>query len=392
MRRLVIFLILFAVLMALVIARAGLPEPSVAVMAPAEDAAYNVLDLAPPAVTETAGSGMIAELSSYFLSREPTAKNAFTGALRGKSLILLCADEWAPDPADHRKNPALCRLARESAALGEVFRPDWYQGMDGRLFALLSGLMPTRVEDRTALACTGEQNIYLPFSLPGSLRREGYVCRAFIRSAADADAMFSLGFDDTDVRDAEAEDILAALEGEAPAFVFWELAGDGEAALARIMDALYEEHRTDTALCLLTADPDSERAQLYFWGAGLSGAASDVPCSELDVPPTLLNLFGVAYDARFLSGRDIFAEHVPGEADAATPLVTLAGSAFSSWVTDAGRYDAAETAFTPAGDGVSPGRDEGYVRAVSTLNYQRYVFARRVMETNYFRLIFAGRE
>ena len=390
MRRTTIFILLIGMLAALVAARAVLPEPAVPVLA--EDYGYNILSLAPPAVTETAGSGMIAELSAYFLSREPTAKSTWTGALRGKNLLLICADEWTPDPNDRRENPALYRLAGESAAITDVWRPDWYQGEEGRPFAVLSGLAPTRVGDESAMRCTGEQSIYLPFALPRRFAREGYACTALLRDGALSDAAAAMGFDDVQAgvaNDAAVGALLAALDGDTPVFAFCQWSGNGEAALADLLAALGETHRTDTALCLLTADEDPGRAQLYLWGAGLSGAAADIPCSELDLPPTLLNLFGISFDSRFLSGRDIFAPTGdPARPDAATPLVTLAGSAFSSWVTDAGRYDPVGDVFTP--DGSEPDRE--YIRAVCTLNWERYVYARRVMETNYFAVVFGGRE
>ena len=396
MRRIILFLLLFSTLMALVIARFSLPEPAAPVMA--EAYADNVLDLEPPGVTETAGSAMIAEMDRYFFSRTPTAKNSLTGALRGMNLILICADEWTPDPGDRQADPALHRLAQESAAISDVWRPDWYQGMDGRLFALLSGLIPTRVRDTSALRYTGEQDIYLPFSLPESFSREGYDCLARIRDDGHAAALRSLGFGDVRADGSAAPEelaaeILGALDAEEPVFFFCEWAGDGDAALELLLDGLSGAHRTDTVLCLLTADADAERAQLYLRAAGLSGAASELPCSELDVPPTLLNLFGVRYYSRFLSGRDIFAgAGSPGTADDLTPLVTLNGSAFAPWVTDAGRYEPASDTFTPDGDRIPRGKESAYIRTACTLNYRRYIYARRVMEMNYFRIVFSGRE
>ena len=55
MRRTIVFLILFAVLTALVIARALLPEPSIPVMAEASAYGYNVRDLDLPTVTAPEG-------------------------------------------------------------------------------------------------------------------------------------------------------------------------------------------------------------------------------------------------------------------------------------------------------------------------------------------------
>lgn len=385
MRRTVFFLVLIVVLCALIIGRANLPEPAVPAMAEGGSAEYNMLDLTLPAVTGTAGSGMVEEMNAYYLSREPTEKNAWSGVLRGRHLLLVCADDWAPDPDDRGSNPALYRLARESAALGPVYRPDWFQGDDGRLFALLSGLEPTRVNDGTALAHAADQGIYLPFSLPRSFSREGWGTLALYPDGSRNAALAALGFaearEEPDAAACARAALAALADAQGPTLVFCRWAGDGEAALSLLMDALAGERREDTALCLFTGDADPERAQLYLWGAGLSGAASDAPCSELDAAPTLLNLFGLGFDSRFLSGRDVFAPN-------GTPLVSLYGSAFSAWVTDAGRYDPVTDLWTAAGGEA----DGNYIRAVSAMNYERYIFARRVMEMDYFRLIFAGRE
>ena len=295
-----ILFFLVIVLAGLVAARGLSRETAIPVMAEPDAYGYNILSLDLPLGTETVGSAMIAEMNDFFLSRAPTAKNAFTGALSGKNLILICADDWTPDPESRVKNPALHRLAAGSAQIVSVWRPEWYQGLDGRLFALLSGLAPTRVNDASSLAYTGEQNIYLPFSLPRAFSRAGYTSIAFMRDAAYAKAMTALGFDEVRLEDASRADaietLLAALNEDAPVFIFCVWDGSGEASLARLLDALEGgEHRTDTALCLLTADEALERAQLYLWGAGLSGASSDLPCSELDVAPTLLNAFGFAF-------------------------------------------------------------------------------------------------
>ena len=394
-----ILLILTGALVWLIAARSVLPDPAAPAFAPAQADEYNILSLTLPAETETAGSGMIGEITAYYLSRQPTAKNALTGVLRGKNLVLICADDWSPVPADRTANPALSRLARESARLTQVWRPDWYQQEEGQLFALLSGLMPTRIRDRSAMTYIGEQNTFLPFALPRALSREGYACRAVAVAPSCAAGMTALGFSETapaDGRSAStiAEELLIALdETQTPGFFFAQWPGDGEEALSLLLEGIDgTAHRTDTALCLLTADADSERAQLYIWGAGLSGASSDLPCSELDLTPTLLNLFGVPFDSRLLAGRDVFAPPgAPGTASSLTPLVTLYGSAFSDWVTDIGRYDAAADELTASASLSSP-RQEEYVRTTSLLCYHRYVFSRRVIESDYFRLLLFGRE
>lgn len=398
MRRFV-FYTLAAILAALIIARALLPAPAEQALATIPAGyGYNRLDPDLTTVRQTAGSAMIEEMNSYYRSRVPTAKSALTGALRGKSLILICAGDWAPDPADRRECAALRRLWRDGAKLTQVYAPDWYQGSDGREFALLTGLMPTSVNDETSLTWIGEQDVFLPFTLARCLGDRGYRTQAYLTGPEQGDAYAALGFGEIFYHEGGAAAMTrgalsAGGTDGAPFFVFFLWEGDGGEALTLLYDTLKERELLDsTAVCLLTAGAEEQRAQLFLWGAGLEGAGSAAPCSELDVTPTLLNLFGAAYDSRFLSGLDVFADGgTPGKASSLTPLVTLYGSAFSDWVTDAGRFRAAESAFRPAIGGFAD-MDEltDYVRDVCAMQYDRYIFSRRIMENNYFQLVFGG--
>ena len=375
MRKLILVTLL-GILAAIVLARARLPEPGTAVFAPA-DRGYNLLDLRFPGGTETAGSGQAGELSSYFQSLAPTEKHAFSGALAGKSLLLVCADDWAPDPDDALRNPTLARLARQSVPLGDVWRPEWYQGAEGRLFARLTGLVPTRADDRSALVYAAAQKVALPFSLPSAFVRAGYDCRAFGGpDSLPVEELTALGFASVEPADALTDALQAA---QTPVFFYVQWSGNGEVALAELWRVLGGERRADTALCLLTSDADPERAQLYLWGAGLTGASGDAPCSELDLTPTLLDLFGLAYDSRLLSGRDILAS------DDGTALVTLRGSAFSDWVTARGRCASATGIFT--GDPPDGMDAETYIGQMALRIYRRYIYARRALECDWFRLL-----
>ena len=86
---------------------------------------------------------------------------------------------------------------------------------------------------------------------------------------------------------------------------------------------------------------------------------------------------------RFFSGRDLFA---PAGEDEIGPLVCLYGSAFSDWVTEKGYYEAGRGVFTPAnGTAAGQGETERYTARVRAEVYGRYVMARRIMETDYFR-------
>ena len=99
--------------------------------------------------------------------------------------------------------------------------------------------------------------------------------------------------------------------------------------------------------------------------------------------PTLCNLFGVEYDSRLYSGRDIFAtNYQPGVYSSNIPLVVFANKGYgSSWITDAGVYEASTKTFTPR-EGVAV--DENYVSRVSRLVSAKYAYAKLVIERDYY--------
>ena len=379
MRR-VIFTVL-AVVLAVIISLRVEREPAVSALAPVhwDGSRYNVM--AEPYGTgdlQTAGSGARAEIESFYLGRVPTLKNACTGLLAGQNVVLVLASDWQADGA----SSILDRLSAEGARFADVYAPDWYQGPDGREFALLSGMTPVTVQERTALAWTGGQGICLPFALGSSLGRAGYDTWAFPARAGYDNAYGALGFGHVQTPGADLSDRLDDL-GAGPWLAYWVLPGDGEGALTSLMTALGSRGLArNTAVCVLTGSAETLRRHMVLWGEGLAGLTVDMPCSELDITPTLLNLLGVEMDSRFFSGRDLFA---PAGEESEYP-VCLYGSAFSDWVTEKGRYEAVHDLFIPAaGVNMSQTERERYVSRMRTEVYDRYVYAGRVLQTDHFR-------
>lgn len=395
MRR-VVLCVLIGVLTAVVTARALLPEAARAASASdGELYGYNICDISLPITTETAGSAMLADMNGYYLFRTPTAKNEWTGALRGKDLILICADAWiVPDAPGRYGGGALYQLVRGSADISEVYRTDWYQGAAGLSFALLTGVVPTTVDDGSALAYTGRQDIWFPYALARSLSDEGRASFAFVPEEDQCGGLEALGFCSVTAYDGTAEALVEETLGDVTAasrfFAYYQWTdGDGEAALAYLLDELKAERRlSGTAICLLTGADAETRGHLYIYAPELDGASSGRPCSALDVTPTLLNLFGVTYDSRFLSGADIFSRNgETGVVSAVTPLVSLYGSAYSDWVTDAGYYSGSGSIFRQTADCFDTSAEvSDYVHAVARMVYDRYTYAHKAMEYNYFKL------
>ena len=112
----------------------------------------------------------------------------------------------------------------------------------------------------------------------------------------------------------------------------------------------------------------------------------DTPCSSIDIVPTLLNLFGIEYDSRLYSGRDIFAtNYVADQVSTCMPLVVVPNTGGTSWITAAGTYEASSKTFTP-----NPGIevDEDYVRTVKTLVEAKLTYAKYIVQQDYYEKIF----
>lgn len=113
----------------------------------------------------------------------------------------------------------------------------------------------------------------------------------------------------------------------------------------------------------------------------------DKPCSSVDMVPTVYNLFGIPYDSRLLSGRDILDTSVaPGEVSTAMNIVIFPdyGKGQKSWITEVGIYEAG-FGFEPFPDVDVP---EGYVAAVDSIVQDRWNFAKYILEQDYYAHVF----
>lgn len=109
----------------------------------------------------------------------------------------------------------------------------------------------------------------------------------------------------------------------------------------------------------------------------------DTPCSSIDIVPTLANLFGIEYDSRLYSGRDIFAtNYEPAVASTCMPLVIVPNGGSYSFVTAAGEYNAFTKEFTPY-DGITV--DENYVSDVKKLMQAKWNYAKLLITNDYYK-------
>ncbi len=140
------------------------------------------------------------------------------------------------------------------------------------------------------------------------------------------------------------------------------------------------------------SETDTSRYQntLIIWSGCMSEPVEvNTPCSAVDIVPTLSNLFGLEYDSRLLSGRDILAPECEiGEVSTAMHIVIFANSGYgNSWITSAGTYEAYTKTFT-ANEGVTVSDD--YVSLVNKIVQDRYTCAKYIISEDYYSHIFCN--
>ena len=132
-------------------------------------------------------------------------------------------------------------------------------------------------------------------------------------------------------------------------------------------------------------DTDRYRNALVLWCGGMEEAVTVTePCSAVDIVPTLSNLFGLEYDSRLLSGRDVLdKDYSAGSAAGSIPLVILPTSSGNSWATAAGVYEASTRTFTPR-PGVTV--EEDYVSRINNKVALQYNYAQLLIARDYYRV------
>ena len=132
-------------------------------------------------------------------------------------------------------------------------------------------------------------------------------------------------------------------------------------------------------------DTERYRNALVLWCGGMENAVTVTePCSAVDIVPTLSNLFGLEYDSRLLSGRDVLdKDYDAGSASGSIPLVILPTSSGNSWATAAGVFEASTRTFN-ARPGVTV--EEDYVSRVNNIVALQYNYAQQLIARDYYRV------
>ncbi len=117
------------------------------------------------------------------------------------------------------------------------------------------------------------------------------------------------------------------------------------------------------------------KSTLIFWVGGMEPVAVDTYCCNVDILPTILNLWGFAYDSRMLAGTDVFSDgqHVAVLADKSfyTDLV---------WV----NANTGEIRWQVPEDQVPEGYIENMIRLIET----KMLLSSNILNTAYYNFIF----
>lgn len=111
-------------------------------------------------------------------------------------------------------------------------------------------------------------------------------------------------------------------------------------------------------------------SHLILYCPGMEPVTVSKPCSALDIIPTILNLFGVEYDARLFMGQDIFS--------AASALVMFSNQ---SYITDKVMYNSKTGEVTKLVEEELP---EDYVKTVSSIVRNKFSISAAIITNDYY--------
>lgn len=114
-------------------------------------------------------------------------------------------------------------------------------------------------------------------------------------------------------------------------------------------------------------------SNFIIWNSNMEPVTINKTGSQIDVLPTLLNLFDIKYDSRLIVGKDILSTYEG-----------LAMFSNRSWVTDKGTYYATSKKFVPK-DGIVVEND--YVDRINQRVSESFAMSKLIMDTNYYQKV-----
>lgn len=135
----------------------------------------NVLDIDFEALAAAEDDPIISSMHTYFGSREPTAKNQYTGMFEGKNLIFITAESFSPYAIDAERTPTLYKLANSGFLFENFYTPLWWVSTSDGEYVNCQSLIPKA--GVWSMSLSGSNT--LPFTLGNQFRQLGYETLAY---------------------------------------------------------------------------------------------------------------------------------------------------------------------------------------------------------------------
>ena len=135
--------------------------------------------------------------------------------------------------------------------------------------------------------------------------------------------------------------------------------------------------------------PRYRNSFLLWCGSMEEPIVIDDPCSSIDILPTLSNLFGLEYDSRLFSGRDILSTNYDvSDPKSPQPFVIGADAGIgSNWVSLAGSYDAHSKVFTPNPGYEDYADNQDYINAMCKKAKNMFKYSKNLLSKDYYKIV-----
>ncbi len=413
---------------------------------------YNVTDIDFDSLIENEDNSVIKEIHEYIKSQKPTAKNSYTGLLKGKNLIVIMAESLHPIAIDEDLTPTLYDLANANLSFTNFYSPLFPVSTSDGQYLTDTSLLPAE----NTWTMEHVDGNYYPYTYANMFEQLGYNTYAYHNYEYDyykRNTYFeNLGYDkylacgngleklidcgkytsDKDMIEATINDYIkddsflvyyTTFSGHEylnnnyivkkhwnkvkdlpySTIVKYYLATQIELdeALSYLIDTLKDNNKLDDTVIMIFGDHYPymlsleemnevssyelddvfERSHMSFilYNSGLPHKEITKHGSNLDVLPTILNLFGFNFDSRLLMGRDLLTE------DDSEQLVIFSSRSF---ITDLGRYNSYSEKFI-SNDGKVK---EDYIANIKNKIYLKYRYSRLIFENNYYKHLFLNME
>ena len=118
------------------------------------------------------------------------------------------------------------------------------------------------------------------------------------------------------------------------------------------------------------------RSNFILWNSAMDTVEVDKVGSQIDVLPTIYNLFGISYDSRLIIGKDILSTE---------PGLAIFGN--SSWVSDKGTYYASSGEFVSRDGSVG---DNDYIKYMNSVVSNKITMSKYIMTEDYYKKVLGG--